>query len=290
MQKTEGELTTNDGLRLYTVNWMPDNTPNTIVIIVHGIAEHILRYAHVAQKLTEQGYGVFGLDHRGHGRSEGIQVYFESYDQPVNDLKQYFDTIKGQYPDHKLFVYGHSMGSLISGLFLLKYQDLVDGWICTGTTVNLDSLVPKFVISAGSALARLAPKAKLIPLSSKAISTAPEVVRNYDNDPFVYRQPVRLQMVAEMIERSAYLRENASKLTLPVLIAHGSEDTITPVSGSNYLYSHIKSKDKTLKVYDRFFHEIHNEREKDLFFSDLLGWLEAHAQGTPQSSGDMKQA
>jgi lysophospholipase len=42
------------------------------------------------------------------------------------------------------------------------------------------------------------------------------------------------------------------------------------------LFDKIGSKDKTLKLYDGLYHEVHNEPERELMFADLSAWLDAH--------------
>src|SRR5258707_1544509 len=108
---------TSDGLNIYTEAWLPDGSIKAVVLIVHGVPEHSERYEHVAAKMNANGYAAYGLDHRGHGKSDGLRAYFDDFDQPVNDLKQYFDIVKSEQPGKQIFIYGHSLGSLISLVF-----------------------------------------------------------------------------------------------------------------------------------------------------------------------------
>ena len=65
--------------RILARKWFPDTQPKAIVQIVHGIAEHTLRYDDYASWLNEQGIAVVAEDHMGHGGSvgeEGIVGYF----------------------------------------------------------------------------------------------------------------------------------------------------------------------------------------------------------------------
>ncbi|MEE8617491.1 MAG: alpha/beta fold hydrolase, partial [Roseateles sp.] len=64
--------TTDDGLQLHLRHWPATAEPaRGQVLLVHGLGEHIDRYAHVAAVLNAEGWDVHGWDHRGHGRSEG---------------------------------------------------------------------------------------------------------------------------------------------------------------------------------------------------------------------------
>lgn len=63
-------LISSDGHPLVGTSW-PVPASRATVVIAHGINEHIGRYAHVAAALNRAGYSVVGVDHRGHGRSDG---------------------------------------------------------------------------------------------------------------------------------------------------------------------------------------------------------------------------
>jgi alpha-beta hydrolase superfamily lysophospholipase len=263
-----------DGQRIHTIRWLPADKPKAIILLVHGIAEHSGRYRHVAERLTQNGYAIYALDHRGHGQSEGVRAHFGSMDQPVADLEQYYQQVKIANPDAKIFVYGHSMGSLISLLFVLKYQSELAGWICTGSTLHLDKLAPAPLLAFGKLARHIAPKFHLLPLDAQGISRDPAIVAAYNNDPLVERKPTRINIAVSLTVASQQARERLAELTLPILILHGGADTITPPSGSSYLYEHAGSADKTLKIYEGLYHEVHNEPEKEQVLDDIAEWLD----------------
>ena len=91
MQHSSGAITGQDNLTLFTQHWLPDTPPRAVIILAHGYAEHSSRYAHVAAYLTAHGYAVYALDHRGHGRSEGVPVLIHDFDEYVADLRTYFE-------------------------------------------------------------------------------------------------------------------------------------------------------------------------------------------------------
>jgi lysophospholipase len=276
MQHTTSSFQTSDGLKIHTESWLPDE-PKAIVLIVHGYAEHIGRYGHVAERLVQHGYAVYGLDHRGHGRSDGLRAHFDSFHQPVNDLKQDFDQIKAQHPGKKIFLWAHSMGSLIGLTFALRYQDELAGMVVTGTAVDGDATQPTALIAVGKVLSKIIPKVGLIPaLPASAISRDPAVVAAYDSDPLIYRGAFRIGIGSLLIEAGQNLRARASELHIPVIFMHGSDDQVVPKSGSEYMYVSARSSDKTLKIYPGLFHEVHNELEKETVLADALNWLDQH--------------
>lgn len=268
-----GTLRTADGVSLYTMD-APVVGAKAIVYLVHGIGEHIGRYTHVAQYLNGRGYAVFGHDHRGHGRSDGERVYFESFQTPVRDLKARVDTVKAGFPGLPVFIYGHSMGSLIATLFMVKHQDMVCGWISTGSPLWVDQVVSAPVRLILRGLSKIVPRLGVIPVKAETVSRDPAVVRAYEADPLVNHDKTKLGMAVNFTAALATARDGLSMITAPSLILHGTADVLTPPKGSEILYSGISSKDKTHKTYDGLFHEVHNEPEQAEVLADIADWLD----------------
>ena len=276
MQHNSGSFTTADGLNIHTESWLPDSDPRAIVLISHGVGEHIGRYAHVATRLIADGYAVYGLDHRGHGKSDGLRSYFDDLNDPVNDLKVYFDQIKATQPGKKVFLYGHSLGSLIALLFTLRYQSELAGLISSSTPLEVESSQPKLLIAAAGVLNNVIPKTAITPLPAIYISTDPAEVKAYETDPLVYHGNVRVRVGYQIVQNSRLVKARLSEIKLPLLVFHGGADKICPPAGSETLYRGATSSDKTLKIYPGMYHETHNEVEKSIVLDDIAAWLQAH--------------
>ncbi len=165
------------------------------------------------------------------------------------------------------------MGSLIALLFTLNYQDHLAGFISSGSPLMLDTMYPAFVMAAGGFLNRVVPKLRLIPLGLGSISRDKAVVTAYENDPLVHTGRVRVGMAVAGNSILEPTRHQIGQLHLPLFVLHGSDDTTTPLSGSEWLYERALSADKTLKIYPGLYHEIHNEPEKEKVLSEILAWI-----------------
>ena len=64
-------LATDDGLHLHVNHWHGDTPPRAVVMLSHGMAEHGLRYARLAESLVAASFDLYALDQRGHGEDEG---------------------------------------------------------------------------------------------------------------------------------------------------------------------------------------------------------------------------
>jgi lysophospholipase len=269
-------MTTSDGLSLAIHAWVPQDA-KAAVLIVHGIGEHAFRYDHVARRLEAEGYAVYAPDHRGHGRSEGTRTYFETFQQPVADLRMLHGMVEKAHRGARIFMYGHSMGSGISLLYALEYQPDLAGLIVSGTVTNVEDGQPPWLLAAGRLAGAILPKARLVPpIPSSELSTDAAECARYDSDPLVSHEQLRLGMAAGIIRMGREIRQRARMITLPIMFLHGEADKITPVSGSTTMFGLVSSPDKTLHTYPGKRHELVNETNRDEVIQTIVDWLNKH--------------
>jgi acylglycerol lipase len=278
MQHTTGSFTGLNDISIFTQRWLPDEAPRAAVIIAHGVGEHSGRYTHVAAYLTAHGYAVYALDFRGHGQSGGERVLVDDYDEYVADLRMYFEQVRADFPDLPIFLYGHSMGSLIVLLFAFRYQDDLAGLITTGTALR-----PMFLNRLTGAMAEAAsgilPNIRLFPVPTGALSRDPAVGRSYRDAPLVYHRALPMRSVRALVRAAKTCAESLPTLRLPYLALHGGADPLTRVKGAEIVRQTSGAPDTTVKVYDGLYHEIHNEPEQEQVFRDMVDWLDAHLPG-----------
>jgi len=134
MKTQSGNFTAQDGTSIYWKGWAPDKAPKAVVHVIHGYAEHIDRYGNVVGELLPAGYAVFGTDHRGHGKSEGKRGHVKSFQEFIDDEKQFWhNIIQTKFPGIPYFVLGHSMGSLIAMNYVEQNAVGMKGLILSGT-------------------------------------------------------------------------------------------------------------------------------------------------------------
>ena len=258
MTHQQSTLSSNSGCRIYTQNWQPSDEPKAVLILVHGLAEHSNRYVGIANYFTEQGYAVYALDHEGHGHSQGLRGYINSFDDFLTTLDQYLNNIANQHPGKKLFLVGHSMGGVISSAYLLEHQQKLAGCILSGAalaTGDVISPVQKVVLNT---LSKVLPKLPVLQLEANDVC----------HDPAVVEQQSHHFLAADRVLK------NAANISLPMLILHGGDDKMASPSGSEKLYAGISSSDKTLKIYPGLYHEIFLEPEKLEIYATIHTWLE----------------
>lgn len=268
-------FTTADNFDIFEQTWPCDNAKG-VVIITHGIAEHSGRYGHVAMALAKAGYTTIGFDLRGHGKSSGKRNYINSFQDYLSDLREVLNRAKINFPDLPLFLYGHSMGGGIVTLFTIERNPDVKGVLLSGPSVKVSEDISPFLQKISGVLSALFPKLPAVKLDSADISKDPEVVKAYDNDPLNYRGGILARTAAELLNSTKTITARSKVIDLPILIMHGGNDKLAEVAGSEMLYENVSSSDKTLKIYDGLFHEIHNEPEQAEVIADMVKWLDTH--------------
>jgi acylglycerol lipase len=281
----ESSLTGVGGLRIYWQSWLPEAPPRAVIVLAHGYGEHSARYRHVAVRFVDEGFAVYALDHRGHGRSEGRRPIIDRMDHAVADLDSLIRIAASEHPDLELFLLGHSMGGCIAVAYAMRRQDHLDGLILSGPLAALEAASPAVRMIA-KALSAIAPGLPVTEIDASLISRDPEVVKDYEADPLVHHGKMPARTAAEMVAAVESFPDGAPAISVPVLIMYGTADGLCPPEGSLMLNQRIGSPDKTLKPYEGLYHEILNEPEQDQVMDDICAWIEAHALVTPAGAGD----
>ena len=229
---------------------------------------------HVAAALTEVGFVCYGIDHIGHGLSDGTRAYLPDGWLPVRDLDQLYHIARSDFPELPALLFGHSMGSLIGLGFELCFPGRLRGIALTGAAPNVEDAHPGWLVSLCLWAAQYIPKLRLSPPSSLAVLTADaEVLRNWQNDPLVDKGMWRVGTSAALVRLAREIRRRAGEIETPLLLLHGSDDHLVPASGSTFLAERTSAKDVTLKIYDGLRHELVNETESAEIIAFIRDWL-----------------
>ena len=126
-----------DGLPLSVAVYAPEGEVKGIVQMAHGMSEHKERYFPFMEFLAEAGYASILHDHRGHGesvRDAGYlgYMYDETGEAIVEDVHQLTQYMKQRFPGVPVYLFGHSMGSIIARVYLRKYDAEIDKAIICG--------------------------------------------------------------------------------------------------------------------------------------------------------------
>jgi alpha-beta hydrolase superfamily lysophospholipase len=248
------------------------------VVISHGAGEHGDRYERLAERLVADGFAVWASDHRGHGRSGGPQGIVDRFRNAVADLDAVLDLANRQRAAPCTFMLGHSMGGAIALDYALLHEEKLAGLVLSAPAAALDPDSAATRIAA-RVMSELAPWLPIHELDKAGISRDPEEVRAYEEDPLIDQRRMRARTVGELVTAFGRFREELPRLSLPLLVMHGTADRVTSPECSRMIYERAGSDDKTLELYDGYYHELLNEPhpDRERVIERIASWLDERA-------------
>ncbi|MCJ0932657.1 alpha/beta hydrolase [Virgibacillus halodenitrificans] len=293
-------VTMKDGVEVFVRKWYKSNTqPRAAIQLSHGMVEHIGRYHDFAEYLVNQGYVVYGNDHRGHGytgEKQGRMGYFaekNGFAKTADDLYQITEMIKDEFPSIPVFLFGHSMGSFLVRYYLQKYSEIISGVILLGT-----GYFPTAQSIAGKQLANLLPpkqESKL--MNSLAFGTYNKkikdqntsfdwlsgdetAIQNYIDDPYTGFIPTA-RFFYDLMDGLIHIHDRkfnkSIRADIPMLILSGDADPVGNYSKgiwkTAHLYEAVGLKNIVTMLFTDGRHELLNERNKEVVYGAIVNWI-----------------
>ena len=273
VDSSDGSFQSGSGANIFYRCWATAE-PRAVLLLAHGLAEHSGRYGDFASYLADAGIATYALDFPGHGRSDGKRGHIRDFQEYAEALGALLSLAREAHPDIPFVLFGHSMGGLIAADFLLQHQSEFVAAVLTGAAIQSPQQPSSIVLFINRVIASVMPRLGVLRLDASGISRDPQVISDYENDPLVYRGKATAGLVTAVFSAMKRVVENATSIRLPMLIMHGSVDSLTAVEGSELLHDSISSEDKKIVIYDGLYHEILNEPERKNVMEDILRWLE----------------
>ncbi len=263
---------TADGLELSGRVWEPLAPPRAVLCLVHGLGEHIGRYQHVGQKMTDVGLALMGFDLRGHGRSQGQRGHSSSYDHLMADIDELLRQAEGRFPKVPQFLYGHSLGGNLVLCYLLSRRPQISGAVVTAPFLAAAFEPPAWKLILGQLLYNLVPSFVMSnSLDPQGLSRDPAVAQAYTSDPLVHDR-VSARLGLDMINHGKRLTEQADQLTVPLLLMNGSDDPIVSPQACQ-AFAACAPADTAYHQWSGLLHELHNETEQDEVLQTIIAWV-----------------
>ncbi len=243
------------------------------LVICHGVNSHSGHYVRAAEAFAARGLAVTALDLRGRGKSDGERFYVEGIDDYVSDVSQTIELARSRNPGVPLFLLGHSAGGVTAVTYALDHQEQIDGLICESFAFRV--YAPNFALKLLEGVSHFFPHAHVLRLKMDDFSRDPEWVATLKADPLTDDEVQPVQTVAAFARAGERFEREFGRITLPVLILHGTADKATRPDGSQQFYAEAGSPDKTLKLYDGYFHDLLNDEGCEIVMDDIVAWIEA---------------
>jgi len=240
---------------------------------VHGLGEHSGRYAHVATALNNAGYALLGFDLRGHGRSDGPRGHTPAYDVLMTDIDRLLDEAAIRYAGLPRFLYGHSLGGNLVLNHALRRKPAITGIIATSPAIRLEAPLPASQVALAKVMNKVRPGLQMANgLALEGLARDPDVIRAYTSDPLVHNK-ISVRLALGMFEAGEWALAHAAEFPLPLLLVHGTKDMITSAKASQEFATKMPAGRCTLKLWEGFYHETHNEPEKAEVLRFMIDWL-----------------
>lgn len=291
------------GQAIHNNKWFGSIRPKGAIQIIHGMAEHSARYADFAEYLVNKGFVVYASDLRGHGltartiENTGFFATGKGWDIVIENIYQLSEIIKKEYPDIPLYLFGHSMGSLLARGYIARYPSMADGAILSGTSYNPAVLLwlGKVVANIQRIFAGKRHRSRLLdtlsfgkfnssfkPAITKFdwLSRDEKQVELYLKDPycgFICTASFYSDLFSGILKIQKRKSFSAENKNLPILIISGEMDAVGDftkgVKKIFTLYKEGTMKDVEIKIYKESRHEILNETNREEVYFDVSSWL-----------------
>jgi alpha-beta hydrolase superfamily lysophospholipase len=273
ISQTEVNFVNSDGLSLFGRIWFPDLEARAVVYLVHGIGDHSGRFEEWAHFFCRRGVVVAALDYRGHGNSKGKRGHINKIKEFLDDIDTFIAKVGADFLDLPSFIYGHSMGGNLVLTYLMQNNQNFSGAVVTSPwigLVNPPSLLTKWLAAH---LDKVLPTLTLSTrIRSSQLSSQPQAQQNAKSDPLMHSR-ISLRLFNQLNLAAEHLIANPAKITLPLLVLHGSADRVTCPKHSAEFSS--KCKTSVFKEYEGALHELHNESVKSDVFEHVMQWMES---------------
>ncbi|WP_404785812.1 lysophospholipase [Altericista sp. CCNU0014] len=278
MNHTQSYFEGFDGLPLFYQRWFPDSSPiHEILVVVHGLGGHSDLFKHGVRCLVPQGYGVYALDLRGHGRSPGQRGYIQQWLEFREDLRAFLQFIRTREQVETCFLWGHSMGGTISLDYALHYPESLQGLILSAPALGQIG-VPAWKLTVGQVLSRFWPRFRLkVGIDHSLSSRDLTVLAEYATDSLRHEYGTA-RLSAEFFKVVRWIDRNIDRLEVPLLLLHGDADGITSPQHSRSFFQSIQSVDKTYRHYPNSYHDLHADLNYMEVISDIASWMAQHGR------------
>ncbi|HYA61298.1 MAG TPA: alpha/beta hydrolase [Candidatus Acidoferrum sp.] len=256
-------------VRLFYRHWELAE-PKAVVVRVHGFGSHSGRSKHVVEFLIERDLNVSSYDQRGHGKSEGIRGYVDSFQEFLDDLHRFVKL--SRIAGTPTFLLGSSMGGLISLLYSIKNPRIIEGVVAsapflkTGSDVTLSTEHVEEILKM----------ATNHPMTFFKFGNAQDIRSQKEEDELMH-DIMSVKLFSEILSAQKTVFDFARFITVPSLLLHGSADTVADPAGSRELFDRITNSDKKLIIYKSVKHVLlGNNRESGPVLTDIVNWMNDH--------------
>ena len=244
--------------------------PRGAATVVHDAGEHGGRYRELAELLAADGWAVALPSLRGHGGSEGERGHSAGRREIVRDLTEVQNHLAYRLPDAPKVLIGQGLGAVHCVTYAAEQVGMARALVLLSPLHEPAFTPPEAPKGLKKLFSKLGPTSPgRIGYAPQALTAVEEIARDYAADPLVHDQ-ISLRAIEEARAAAATYLPQLSQLGLPVLILHGSEDSISSVLASQAL-----ARDSVeVRVIEGGRHHLLKDRERAECARTIVAWLD----------------
>lgn len=232
------------------------------VIITHGIAEYSKNYIEFKDYLVSHGYDTITYDLRGHGKDKGPKGNISSIEKLLDDLDFLVDLAYKN--TEKVFLYGHSLGGVITNNYTLRRRK-TDGIIISASPAKIGFLLSFLSIFPKKLTNKIKVKTNFEDKNLAHERTYLKDEHDLDYFYFKYVNEVLIKGVKNL---------KKARLNIPALYVYSNNDKLIKAKNGKILFAKNNSSDKSLLIYEKSRHNLHIDIEKERLFNDVVSFLD----------------
>ncbi|MEE1038189.1 MAG: alpha/beta hydrolase [Eubacterium sp.] len=279
MENNEIFLGENEKIAAYS--YVVEN-PKETIILIHGIGEHAGRYRRVVRQFNKEGFSVFAMDLKGHGKSKGVRGHCAPRKEILQDIDCLFEYVKKMYPQTNPVIYGHSMGGNIVTDYRYrgKYSDQFKGYVISAPWIKLTRKIPLYQNIGLRIISKIKPDFQINSAVDGDGSDNKGQNSANKKDPLLHgfasaQLAVEGHKVGKALYKGTYPVIGNGR-TVPMLLMHGDADRICHIDGSRALAKH-EGEICTYKEWEGCPHALHRTgdggRGREVI-AYVISWIE----------------
>ena len=271
------------GLNLFYQTWRPADR-RAVLVNLHGLGDHSGLYPALAAHFPPRGIALYAYDMRGNGRSPGQRAFVRSWREFREDLNAFLTQVRQWEANLPLFVLGNSLGGLVVLDYALEHPGEVGGVIAAAPPLGRLG-VPPVLMALGRVMSRIVPRFSLqVGMDLTGLARDPAVIETVLADPYFHRRGTA-RLSTEVTAAIARVQGSAERLSVPLLILHGSDDRMVPPDGSREFIAKVRHPDQRLKEYPGGYHGLFADINAAEVLGDVERWVDAHIPAGPAERG-----
>ena len=250
--------------------------PKAVMILVHGLGGYSGRFFEFGPYLAKSGLQIYAIELKGFGESPSIKGHINNFQIYTNELKSLVETVKKMHPGKKIFIFGESMGGLITLDFSIHYQNMIDGMILISPAVK-DKMPYTLKQKADIFRAALFDPMAFFPagFNAELFTRDPVMAKRINNDPLEVRM-LTAKFFLSILKAMIFVGAMPRSIKLPVLMVLAGKDKMISAEAAEKYFKKIRSKDKELKRYPEMYHALYVDKDRENVFKDIISWVNKH--------------